>query len=209
MEPILATSQIIWLNSIKSSNSELRIRASELDNLSIIAAIEQSSGRGQGNHSWTSNPGENLTFSILLKDQSIKANELIIVTQIASLSICDYLRAKGVKARIKWPNDIWVGDKKIAGILIENKISDSTLSESIIGIGLNLNQITWPQDIPNPISLKQISGQSYDIKQELILLQKHIVARYKQLSSSREQLAKDFEQLVFKIEANNNNEVQD
>lgn len=79
----------------------------------------------------------------------------------------EYLKSKGVEAKIKWPNDIYVEDKKIAGILIENAIEGDSLSESVVGIGLNLNQDKFESNAPNPVSLKKITGKEYDLKEEL------------------------------------------
>lgn len=200
MKPIQQANSIIWINCATSSNSLLRERAKTLANLSIIAVREQTAGRGQGNHTWTSDAGKNLTFSILYKFDNLAASDAILVTHITTLAICDYLSSKGVQARIKWPNDIWVSDKKIAGILIENEIESGCVCRSIVGIGLNINQMTWPEEIPNPVSLSLLSsGCEYDLESELILLHSHISSRFSQAHSDRIALQSDFDSLIFHL----------
>ena len=163
-------SNIIWLESTDSTNSELRRRLDRSGNLTIIAAEKQSAGRGQGDHTWHSAPGQNLTFSILLRHSCLKAGDALAVTSIMALGIRDYLRTKGVEPWIKWPNDIWVGEKKICGILVENTIHGGMIDFSIVGVGLDLNQTDWPSELPNPVSLKDLTGKEYDTHEELGLL---------------------------------------
>lgn len=191
---------IQWIENTDSTNNELRRQIESLDNLSVIAACCQSQGRGQGNHTWYSTPGLNLTLSILYKyDKDIPATEAEIVTRMTCLGIYDYLYTKGISSRIKWPNDIWVGEKKICGILIENFISDKSLIHSIVGVGLNLNETSWPQDLPNPISLKELSGIEYNPKKEISELMDKIARRYYMYMEGKSNLKKEFESLVFRL----------
>ena len=106
MEKSITERSIIWLESTDSTNAELRRRLDQSDDLSIIATETQSAGRGQGDHVWHSAPGQNLTFSILLRHRRLKASDALAVTSIMALGICDYLHAKGIEPWIKWPNDI-------------------------------------------------------------------------------------------------------
>ncbi len=158
---------IIWLDTIDSTNKEILRRAEDLTDFTILAAEFQSEGRGQKGTSWESAKGTNLTLSLLLKPEMIKAENQFIISQIAAVGVYQYLKSKGVEAKIKWPNDIYVKDKKIAGILIENTIEGDSLSESIVGIGLNLNQDKFASNAPNPVSLKNLTGKDYDLKEEL------------------------------------------
>ena len=157
---------IIWLSSVDSTNAEARRRISDIDNLSVLSAFEQTAGRGQRGNTWKSAPGENLTFSIVLKfatpDRnddstsilpSIKACDQFRLTEIASLSVLDFLSSYGIYANIKWPNDIYVGPRKICGMLMENSLRGDLLSSSIIGIGLNINQRNFDVTLKNPTSL--------------------------------------------------------
>ena len=149
---------IIWLDSIDSTNDEARRRISTLDNLSVLSAFRQTAGRGQRGSTWSATTGENLTFSIILKYDTeafrgIRAVDQSAVSEIAVLSVIDLLAAHETEAKIKWPNDIYVGDRKICGILIENSVRESLLSSSIIGIGLNVNQTVFDPTLPNPTSM--------------------------------------------------------
>ena len=165
---------IIWLDSVDSTNSEAKRRLSDIDNLSVMSALSQSEGRGQKGNKWSSLPGENLTFSIVLKfgqeviEKSaafqIPAKDQFVLTEITSLSVVEFLSRHGITAQIKWPNDIYVGKKKICGILIENSLRGEHLSSSTIGIGLNINQRNFNVNLPNPTSMSLETGNSEDIK---------------------------------------------
>ena len=180
---------IMWLDSVDSTNSEAKRRIPDIDNLSVLSALSQSEGRGQKGNKWSSLPGENLTFSIVLKfgEQTagkagpgvaekarlsvagklqlvVAAREQFVLTEITSLSIVEFLSRHGIKAKIKWPNDIYVGDKKICGVLIENSLRGENLSSSIIGIGLNINQRNFDVNLPNPTSMVLETDFEEDIR---------------------------------------------
>ena len=121
-----------------------------------IYAGYQTAGRGQTGNGWESEEGKNLLCSILLPPRK-NLFELNVVVSAA------VQRTLGSGYTIKWPNDIYWQDKKIAGILIENAIIGNEVKYSIAGIGLNVNQTEWQSDAPNPVSLKQITGQTYNI----------------------------------------------
>ena len=172
---------IIWLDSVDSTNDEAKRRISDLDNLSVLSALSQTKGRGQGDHIWLSEPGSNLLFSIILKYSSsadavqshllsVQAHDQIVISQITALSVVDLLAAHDIEAKIKWPNDIYVGDKKICGILIEHSVCGKWITSSIIGIGLNVNQRNFDVNLPNPISMMHLSKDSeenFDLKELL------------------------------------------
>ena len=155
---------IIWLDTVDSTNDEARRRISDLDNLSVMSAFAQTSGRGQRGNIWSSKAGENLTFSIVVKyaDSSLKSHNTLpqvraidqfTISEITALTVVDLLSSHGINAKIKWPNDIYVGNRKICGILIEHSLKDAFLSTSIIGIGLNVNQTCFDPTLPNPTSM--------------------------------------------------------
>ena len=204
MEPYDSRAHILWLDEADSTNRVLRERLPGLDNLSIVAAVAQTAGRGQGSHTWFASPGENLTFSVLYRfeaDCRVAAPDIIYVTQLTTLALRDYLLGHGVEARIKWPNDIWVADRKICGILIENILEEGFLRESIVGIGLNLNESGWPAELPNPVSLYELTGKRYDIRAELLRLDKEIRRRFAQLGSAdgRKSLQEEFGKYMFRL----------
>ena len=200
---------IIWLESTDSTNDELRRRLDQSGDLAIIAAERQLAGRGQGDHTWHSEPGRNLTFSVLLRHSCLKASDALAVTSIMALGIRDYLHTKGIGPWIKWPNDIWVGEKKICGILVENSIRAGKIDFSIVGVGLDVNQTDWPADLPNPVSLKDLTGQEYDTHEELKQLFDAIARRSTQASTPEGTAAiiDEFNKVVVRldlIDSNNN-----
>lgn len=160
---------IIWHNNVDSTNDEAKRRISELDNLSVVSALSQTKGRGQRGNSWQSEEGKNILMSIVLKHNpdAVQAYDQFVISQIASLAVVDLLGAYEVEAKIKWPNDIYVGEKKICGILIEHSVCGKWLSSSIIGIGLNINQRNFNVSLPNPTSLALCLGDEsadFDIR---------------------------------------------
>ena len=173
---------IIWSEELDSTNEEARRRISELDNLSVLSVERQTAGRGQRGNSWRSTPGENLTFSIILKfrkgDASseesscdsavlpqLKAKDQFVLSEISSLALVRLLENHGIRASVKWPNDIYIGSCKVCGMLIENSILGSSVSSSIIGIGLNVNQRNFDVSLPNPTSmLLEAMKKEYDLK---------------------------------------------
>lgn len=157
---------IMWFDSLDSTNDEAARHISDIDNLSVLSASEQTKGRGQKGNSWSSVPGLNLTFSVVLKyartlPESMKSGQLMplkaidqfSVSEAASLAVADLLSEYGIQAKIKWPNDIYVGDRKICGILIEHAVIGGNLAHSIVGIGLNVNQTEFDPTLPNPTSM--------------------------------------------------------
>ena len=161
---------IIWLQSVDSTNEEAKRHISDIDNLSVLSALEQTAGRGQRGNTWTSNAGENLMFSIVLKSPALMAEDHFALNEIAALSVSEFLSTYGIKAQIKWPNDIYVGNKKVCGMLIENSLRGEWIADSIIGIGLNVNQRNFDVTLPNPTSMALCSHDSestFDIKELL------------------------------------------
>lgn len=194
------------MECVDSTNSEIRRQIATLDNLSLIATQEQTAGRGQGTHTWYSSPRTNLLFSMLFRfpenDRSeLKTRDMLLITEMVTLGIRDYLLDNGISARIKWPNDIWVADKKICGILIENILDHDRISESIVGIGLDVNETQWPEYIPNPVSMKQLTGKTYDLEEELAALAAFIASRYTQLRTEkgRTDLDSEFRKYMFRL----------
>lgn len=145
--------RVNWFDEIDSTNSQAHRCRHEASDFTVWAAEFQTAGRGQRGNTWESAVGENLTFSILFKPSNFLATRQFELSQVVALGVVDYLSTHGIEAKIKWPNDIYVGDKKICGILIENIVSGATLSVCIAGIGLNLNQTIFRSDAPNPTSL--------------------------------------------------------
>ena len=159
--------RIKWFEELDSTSNELLRHIQDYDNLSVIAAVSQTAGRGQRGNRWLSKPGDNLTFSLLLRHsrpdrESFPAREAMAVNCLAALAVRDYLVQAGAPAVIKWPNDIYAGNRKICGMLVENGLEGDALSWSVIGIGINLNQTEFPGELMNPTSLKRLTGRDTD-----------------------------------------------
>ncbi|WP_301748249.1 biotin--[acetyl-CoA-carboxylase] ligase [uncultured Duncaniella sp.] len=150
--------EIIKIESTDSTSSHLAGIAEGCAHGTAVMARVQTAGRGQRGNSWEAEPGMNITLSLLLRPEGLEPARQFIISQAVSLAIVEmldnFIGADAVS--IKWPNDIYVNDSKIAGILIENVISGSAISRSIVGVGLNVNQTEFLSDAPNPVSLKQL-----------------------------------------------------
>lgn len=156
--------KIIRLESVDSTSSYLQSVAAECDHGTVVIAREQTAGRGQRGNHWESEPGKNLTFSLMLRPIDILASEQFAISEAVALGIATTLEQHlGQPVEVKWPNDIYVGDSKICGILIENAISGRGITRSIAGIGINVNQAEFRSDAPNPVSMRQLSGHEFDL----------------------------------------------
>jgi len=135
-------SEIIVLQSVDSTNNYAAslLKLSEVVEGTVVLAYHQTNGRGQRGNSWSSNPGQNLLCSIILRPHFLKPADQFGLIQMVSVALVNYLKSEGVEADIKWPNDILVNEQKIAGILIENILRGNQIECTIVGIGLNMNQ---------------------------------------------------------------------
>ncbi|MDA3866783.1 MAG: biotin--[acetyl-CoA-carboxylase] ligase [Salinivirgaceae bacterium] len=154
-----------------------------------VIADYQSGGRGMGANRWESNCGENITGSLILKPVFVTPGECFLISMAVSLGIVSFLDDLGVQASIKWPNDIYVDGKKLAGILIENEFTAKAVTRTIIGIGLNVNQHQF-SDAPNPVSLRQITGQDFNVKAVAHQLFGNVYSRYLALAKSADHVVK-------------------
>jgi BirA family biotin operon repressor/biotin-[acetyl-CoA-carboxylase] ligase len=154
-----------------------------LKNGLVLRAVNQTGGIGQSGNFWESEAGKNLTFSLFLDTHFLATEHVFQLNKIVSLAIHDYLvEMKISDVKIKWPNDVYVGDKKIAGMLTHNSFLGDKLENSIIGIGLNINQVEFLSNAPNPVSLKQISNRDFNLDEELDKLLQFIYMRIIQLA---------------------------
>jgi len=152
---------IIKLSAIDSTNSYLKKLAqkSDLDTFTVVVAEHQTEGRGQMGTNWVSDYGKNLTFSILINFKEFRIEHQFYLSMAVSLGLLEVIKKHvDVSLLIKWPNDILAEKDKVAGILIENVLKGNFIRQSIIGMGINLNQDSFPDDIENVTSLKNISG---------------------------------------------------
>jgi len=155
---------IVRLEVTDSTNNyaNRQIREIGLPEGTVFLAYEQSAGRGQQKNVWESEPRQNLLFSIVLYPDFLEIRRQFILSKVVTLGIYKALNKYVDLLRIKWPNDIYAGNQKLGGILIENSIMNGLLKNSVVGIGLNVNQTVFYSDAPNPVSLQLLTNQHYD-----------------------------------------------
>jgi len=148
----------------------------------VVITDYQTKGKGTDTNTWESEKGKNLTFSLILYP-AFAADQQFILNKAISLGIYDFLVAElpDKKIAIKWPNDIYIGDKKACGILIQNSVMGNKLDYVVVGIGLNVNQTIFISDAPNPISMKITTGKEYNLDEIIQKLLKSIFNRYSQV----------------------------
>ena len=151
--------KIIHIEETDSTNRWLKAHG---EGTMVVVADYQTAGKGCGTNSWESERGKNLTFSMLIHPTDIPASQQFRITEVVSVALCEVLEQYIGDVSIKWPNDIYMGDKKICGVLIENRLQGNVIVDSIIGIGLNVNQTEFVSDAPNPVSLRQLLGREID-----------------------------------------------
>lgn len=151
-----------WIEETSSTNSYVRENLPSVGELNLVVARRQTAGRGQRGNRWESEPGKNLTFSYCLRPRLLPSQHFRI-SEAAALAVTAALADYGIEAKVKWPNDIYVGERKICGILIENSIMGAMVTRSIVGTGLNVNQMEFVSDAPNPVSMAQLTGRKYDL----------------------------------------------
>ncbi len=168
-----------YIPSTQSTNILLKekVKTKTLPEFFVVRTAFQTAGKGQMGNSWESERGKNLLFSALLYPHRIAIHDQFIISQMVSVAIVRVLQKYDVACSIKWPNDIYAGDKKLGGILIENSLRGSKIEYSIVGIGLNINQIKFKSDAPNPISMLNILHRKLSVK----LLLSEVLIQLKQL----------------------------
>lgn len=197
-------SKIIKLEETASTNEYLKSlnQNESLEEGTIVCTNFQSEGKGQGGNKWHSEQGKNLTFSILLQPTFLDIRHQFFISEAVSVALCDFLKKEfNLNAHIKWPNDIYIENFKIAGILIENILIGNKISSSIIGIGLNINQEEFPSNIPNPISIQILTGQTYDLDILQKKIQEYILSRYIQLIKEEDEIiSREYKHKLFRKE---------
>lgn len=156
---------ILWQDELTSTNEYAWELAFEnVPEWTVAVADFQTKGKGQGTNVWESRFRENLCFSVILYPKAFEAVNMFYISKAVSLALCDALAVQNIEACIKWPNDIYVGDKKIAGILIEQSIMNQKVLHSVVGIGLNVNQTEFSSWIPNPVSVSQLLNKEIPLE---------------------------------------------
>ena len=191
----------IHLEQIDSTNAYLQRQQSEHDIRNwVVSTDEQTAGKGMGSNGWESEVGKNLTFSLALGMGFLPAERQFLLSETVPLGIIEVLDTllPSEKLSIKWPNDIYFENRKLAGILINSTIKANMMDVSIFGIGLNVNQMKF-QDWPtHPISLKMVTGKHYDLQALLEQIAEHILIKVQQLQSTPTAIEQNYLQRLFR-----------
>jgi len=177
-------SKIHRFDSLESTNRYCEVLdLQKVEDFSCFWAMEQTAGIGQRGNHWASAAGQNLTFSLVLHPSFLPADRQFKLTESLSLAIVDFLSElkTGHPVQIKWPNDIYVGSSKICGTLVSTRLMGNTIASAICGIGININQLLFPEWVPNPTSLALLTGGHYELESLLVSLLLSCSRRYEAL----------------------------
>lgn len=188
---------IIQISETASTNSWLAQNEETVPSPSLVYTITQTAGRGQRGNSWESEPGKNITASLIFHPENFLAIDQFAISELIAVSIVEFLGNYGVKAEIKWPNDIYVGNKKICGILVEHTVTGRMVFRTIAGMGININQEVFYSDAPNPVSLTMLTGMKYPLK-DMVEKLASIIENNFELLSSRNELHEKFLSLLWR-----------
>jgi BirA family transcriptional regulator, biotin operon repressor / biotin---[acetyl-CoA-carboxylase] ligase len=194
-------SNLLFFKNLPSTNSYASdlMKHDRLTEGTIIYTNHQSAGKGYSGNVWESEDNKNLLISVVIFPSFVRPANQFVISMAISLGICDFLMRFIPECSIKWPNDIYVKNDKIAGILIENTLIDDRIEFSIAGIGLNINQNKFYSDAPNPVSLSQLTGTEYDLGKCLNQLASDLDRRYKQLIADSTDLNKDYIAKLYRL----------
>lgn len=193
--------QHLHFEEIDSTNAYLQRKQSEADIRNwVVSADEQTAGKGMGSNSWESEAGKNLTFSLAVDMSFLPAEKQFLLSEAVPLGIIEALDdiLPNEKLSIKWPNDIYHESHKLAGILINSTIKANMMDISIIGIGLNVNQMKFHDWPTHPISLKIITGIEYDLPSLLEQISEHILIKVEELKSDPSAIKQEYLKRLFR-----------
>lgn len=187
LDIMIIGSNIIYREKLSSTNAlaARMLSTNRPQEGTLIYAYEQCEGKGQKGSSWVSEPGKNLTISTILYPVFLEAAQQFMISKAVSLAIAEFLDDYASPVSIKWPNDIYHKDDKIAGILIENSLEGNKIINTVAGTGININQASFPPGLPNPVSLKILSGQEYHLDRLLPAFCRKFDLWYGRLRSGR------------------------
>jgi len=191
----------IELASTASTNSHAQglLSKSKPFEGTAIFAYKQQAGRGQYGARWVGEAGKNIAVSVILYPKFLSPHRQFRLNQAVALAVAGFVSEHtSAPVKIKWPNDIYIRERKVSGILIENTISERAIMASVVGVGVNVNQVAFPSALPNPTSLHLVTGQFFDIKMLLGELFQALEQRYFQLKAHRyATLQRDYHQQLY------------
>ena len=183
---------VMEYEEVASTNSLAeKLPLSELKDKQVILTWRQTQGRGQATNRWESAPGKNISMTVIFRPERLEAGKQFAVSMVIALGCLDFLSHYVEGVTVKWPNDVYVGERKISGILIEHRVAGAHIQSSLCGIGVNINQEQFLSDAPNPVSLFQLLGRELPLQEVLEELLECIGTRYEQIHRYAE-LENDF-----------------
>lgn len=190
--PATPSPRVILLNEVDSTNNYATrlISTRSAEEGTVVLTFRQTQGRGHGKNVWESAENQNLTFSMVLYPTFLPASRQFLLSQAVSLGITGFLKNHTGDVKIKWPNDIMSGGKKMAGILIEHTVMNTHLHASIAGIGLNVNQTRFPSHLPHATSLAQVCGKEFHLMEVLHAITGEIMNWYQLLREGKEHMVR-------------------
>jgi BirA family transcriptional regulator, biotin operon repressor / biotin---[acetyl-CoA-carboxylase] ligase len=202
------------LNSVDSTNKYAHELISKINPIegTVIRAEEQYAGRGQFGSEWESKPGENITISIILCPKFLLVKHQFYLNAAIALGVYDFVNelCPSAALSIKWPNDMYIGDKKVAGLLIENILRGIYLDKTIVGIGININQSVFDPNLPNPTSLCLETQKKFEINDLLLQLYAHLERQYFRLQKgSLTEILQDYHKCLFGTNLNRKYKLSD
>lgn len=194
---------IIYIERTESTNNYAtsQVRENEVKAGTVFLAYDQVAGRGQLTNHWESEAGKNLTFSVFLRPDFLDIRKQFMLSKVVCLALYEFLSQQVNGVKIKWPNDMYVDDRKICGNLIENAVMNGIITQSIVGIGVNINQSRFLSKAPNPVSLKMLTGKTYDLDEMLAGLLKTMDHFYQKLASwQQDELDQAFHRKLYRLD---------
>ncbi len=164
----------------------------------ILWAESQTAGRGQRGNKWLDGYGLNATFSIVLEPNFLSAKDQFRISQATALALHDTLEQLGIESKIKWTNDIYVGDRKIAGVLIENRLQGDKVARSVVGIGLNINQVEFDESLPNPTSMCLVAKRRFSREDVVKMVHQKLMERIAMVKDGGD-IASDYHNLLYRL----------
>ncbi len=184
--PTVDSTNLFVREMLKEEGTGQVMSAASLPGFTLVVADDQTRGRGQQGNSWETEKGKNLTFSLLCHPSFVKASRQFVLSQCMAVAVREALSAYVGHVEVKWPNDIYVGDDKISGTLIECDLQGKSISNCIIGVGINVNQTLFRSDAPNPTSLKLLTGNEQDREEVLASVLNHFQQFYALLKEGKD-----------------------
>jgi BirA family transcriptional regulator, biotin operon repressor / biotin---[acetyl-CoA-carboxylase] ligase len=192
---------ILQDETMSTNNYATSLLASEkIEEGTIVLTFRQLKGRGHGKNVWESEDFKNLTFSLILFPDFLQAQKQFLLSQVVSLGLYDFLAGKTSDVAIKWPNDLLIGNKKTAGILIENSVFGEKLQSSVVGVGININQVAFPGHLPEATSLAIETGKEYSLEETCQTVMGEIMKWYRLLRDHQtESIEKRYLEHLFRM----------